>query len=296
VKPAPFRLHRPESVADVVALLAEHGDEAKPLAGGQSLVPLLALRLARSEHLVDLERVAGLGGVEAAHDAVTVGAMVRQADAEHDGDVARLAPLVARALPFIGHFQIRNRGTVGGSLAHADPASELPAVALALDAELTVVGPAGARTVAADRFFVDRWTTALAADELLVGVRFPRWPGPCGFVIDEVARRHGDFAMVGVAGALGLGGDGRVDRARLALFGVAATPVRAPAAEAALVGRSLGDLDADARREIGRLATGELVPPDDVHATAEYRRSAGAVVVARALGRALEEAAHAAHA
>jgi carbon-monoxide dehydrogenase medium subunit len=290
VKPAPFRLHRPESVADVVALLAEHGDDAKPIAGGQSLVPLLALRLARFDHLVDLERVPGLADVRPADGGVEVGAMVRQADAERDPDLARLAPLVTRALPLIGHFQIRNRGTVGGSLAHADPASELPAVALALDADLTVAGPAGRRSVAADGFFVDRWTSALAPDELLVGVRFPAWTGRVGFAVDEVARRHGDFAMVGVAAALGLGDDGRIDRARLALFGVAATPVRAATAEAALLGRPADELTDATRREIGHLATAELAPPDDVHATGEYRRAAGAVVVARALGAALEEA------
>jgi carbon-monoxide dehydrogenase medium subunit len=292
MKPAAFDLHRPEALDDVVALLAEHGDEAKPLAGGQSLVPLLALRLARYGHLVDLERVAGLAGIEDGGDALTIGAMVRQRAAERDERVAQLAPLVHRALPFIGHFQIRNRGTVGGSLAHADAASELPAVALALGADLDAVGPGGPRTVAADEFFTGRWATALAPDELLVRVRFPRWTGRCGFAVDEVARRHGDFAMVGVAVALGLGADGRVDRARLALFGVDATPVRAPAAEAALVGHTPEDLaDPKARQEIGALATDDLDPPEDVHATGEYRRRAGAVVVARSLGRALAEAA-----
>jgi aerobic carbon-monoxide dehydrogenase medium subunit len=291
MKPAPFDLHRPETLDDVVALLAEHGDEAKPLAGGQSLVPLLALRLARYDHLVDLERVAGLAGIEDTGDALAIGAMVRQRTAEHDDRVARLAPLVRRALPLIGHFQIRNRGTVGGSLAHADAASELPAVALALGADLDAVGPGGARTVAADGFFVGRWSTALAPDELLVRVRFPMWPGRCGFAVDEVARRHGDFAMVGVAAALGLAADGRIDRARLALFGVDATPVRARAAEAALGGRTPEELsDPKARREIGEMALVDLDPPEDVHATGDYRRRAGAVVVARALARAAEEA------
>ena len=291
MKPAPFELHRPETVDDVVALLAEHGDEAKPLAGGQSLVPLLALRLARYEHLIDLDRVAALSDVDDTGGALAVGAMVRQRVAERDAAVARLAPLVARALPFIGHFQIRNRGTVGGSIAHADPASELPAAALALGAELEAVGPSGTRTIAVDDFFVDRWTTALAPDELLVRIRFPVWTGRGGFVVDEVARRHGDFAMVGVAVAVGLGDDGRIDRARLALFGVGATPVRARAAEAALLARTPEELTRpSARTEIGELATADLDPPEDVHATGEYRRRAGAVVVARALARALGEA------
>jgi carbon-monoxide dehydrogenase medium subunit len=288
-----LRLHRPESLADAVALLAEHGDDARPLAGGQSLVPLLALRLSRPAHLVDLERVPGLTGIDTdggGEGEVAVGAMARQRDVGADRGVGEAVPLVARAVPLIGHFQIRNRGTVGGSLAHADPAAELAAVALALDAALDVVGPHGPRTVPSDDFFVDRWTTALAPDELLVRIRFPRWARRCGFAIDEVARRHGDFAMVGVACGLGLGADGRIERARVALFGVGATPLRAASTEAALQGRGARDLDVDALRELGALATRDLDPPADVHATGEYRRAAGALIVARALGAALAEA------
>jgi aerobic carbon-monoxide dehydrogenase medium subunit len=291
MKPAPFEYHRPETVADVVALLAEHGDEAKPLAGGQSLVPLLALRLARFGHLVDLNRVAELAGVRPdgngngdGNGAVVVGAMTRQAAVEHE-PVA--PPLLARATPLIGHFQIRNRGTVGGSLAHADPASEYPAVAVALGAELQT----SRRTIPAADFFVGTWTTALAPDELLVGARFPVWTGRCGFAVDEVARRLGDFALVGAAVAIGLGPDGTtVDRAGIGLFGVGSTPLPAGATAKAVAGRIAADLTAADLDELGHLAVDDLDPPDDVHASGRYRRRAGARLVARALAAALEEA------
>ena len=199
MKPAPFRLHRPTTVAEATAVFAEYGDDAKVLAGGQSLVPLLALRLTRFEHLVDLNGVAALRGIEREDGALRVGAMVRQAEAERSDDVATSAPLLHRALPHIGHFQIRNRGTVGGSTAHADPASELPAVASALDAEMEVTGPTGTRTVAARDFFQSMWTTALEPDEILTAIRYPVWESRCGFAVEEFARRSGDFAIAGVA-------------------------------------------------------------------------------------------------
>ncbi len=290
MKPAPFEYHVPSTAADAVSVLAEHGDAAKPLAGGQSLVPLLSLRLARFDHLVDLNRIAELSTVELRDGAVRVGAMVRQERAEHDALIATQAPLLARATPFIGHFQIRNRGTVGGSLAHADPASEYPAVALALDASFEVLNNGGSRVVPAIEFFEGTWTTAIGADELLAAISFPTWTGGCGFAIDEAARRHGDFAMVGAASAIGLDARGAIDRARVALFGVAPTACRATDAEAALVGRLPGELDADALREIGELATRSLDPPTDVHATGHYRRRAGAVLVARTVGAASKEA------
>jgi aerobic carbon-monoxide dehydrogenase medium subunit len=286
VKPAPFEYHAPETVADAVAVLAAHGDEAKPLAGGQSLVPMLALRLARFEHLVDLNRVEELTGLRRRDGTLVVGAMTRQATLERAE--AADVPLLTLAAPLIGHFQIRNRGTVGGSLAHADPASELPAVALALDAELEVATTAATRVVPAAEFFVGNWTTTLEPDELLVAARFPVWPGRCGFAVEEVARRHGDFALTGAATGVALDRDGRVERAAVALFGMASTPLRAPEAEAALLGRAAGELDL---AELGQLAVRDLDPPDDVHASARYRRTVGAHVVARGLARALEAAA-----
>ena len=289
MKPAPFEYHAPESVDDVLGLLAEHGDEAKPLAGGQSLVPMLAMRLTRFEHLVDLNRVPDLAGITRTNGTLTVGATTRQVELERSSEVAAI-PLLGLAAPLIGHFQIRNRGTVGGSIAHADSAAELPAVALALDATLDVAGPSGPRQVAAADFFTGTWETAVEDGELLTAVHFPVWSGRTGFAVDEVARRHGDFALTGVVCGVVIGDSGTIDRAAIALFGMASTPVRAADAEAALVGSASGDVDLT---EIGQLAVRELDPPADIHASSEYRSAVGAYVVERGLARALEEAQHA---
>jgi carbon-monoxide dehydrogenase medium subunit len=268
MKPASFRYHAPDCLADAVEVLAASGPGAKVIAGGQSLVPMMNLRLVAIDDLVDLNSVEGLDAIE-----------------RIDGAVRVAVPLVQRALPLIGHFQIRNRGTIGGSLAHADPSSELPAVALALDAVLEAVGPRGTRRIAASEFFDSTWQTTLADDEILQAVEFPVWSGSCGFAIDEVARRHGDFAIVGAAAAVQLDGD-RVTKAALALFGVGSTAVRAPGAEDALVAAGVGArLD-----DICRLATEGLDPPDDVHATGAYRREVAAVVAQKVFTRAIEEA------
>ncbi|MEO5842628.1 MAG: xanthine dehydrogenase family protein subunit M [Acidimicrobiales bacterium] len=292
MKPAPFDYHAPTTVDDAVSLLAEHGDEAKPLAGGQSLVPLLALRLTRFAHLIDLNEVTSLSSMSREGHDFTIGAMVRQEEVEFATEVATAVPLLARATPLIGHFQIRSRGTVGGSLAHADPASEYPAVALALDAVFDIKGKNRARSVAARDFFVGTWTTCLEPDELLVAVRFPAAGPRVGFSIDEATRRHGDFAMVGCACAVGLDAAGNIDRASVALFGVGSTPIRADAAEQALIGQRGADLGAGALTEIAQLAVRDLDPPNDVHATSSYRRDAGAVLVGRALAKATAEAAN----
>jgi aerobic carbon-monoxide dehydrogenase medium subunit len=285
VKPAPFEMHLPTSVSEVVALLDEHGDLAKPIAGGQSLVPMMSLRLASFEHLIDLNGVSELNQVSVNGDSLRIGAMVRQSTAEHDPQIVKSAPLVAKAIPHIGHFQIRNRGTVGGSIAHADPSSELPAVALALDATIEAVGPNGSREIAAKDFFVSTWETSLIDGEILTGVRFPIWSGKCGFVVEEVARRHGDFALVGVAAAVQVDGS-KVTKAAIALFGVGGTPVRASEAEQALIaGGTSADLDA-----VGNLAAMNLAPSDDVHASGEYRKAVAATIVARAIAKALKEA------
>ncbi len=287
MKPAPFEYHVARSVADAVAVLGEYGDDAKALAGGQSLVPLLALRLARFPHLVDLNRVESLAGISRVDGWLEVGATTRQATVERSAEVSATVPLLARAVPLIGHFQIRNRGTIGGSIAHADPASELPAVALALGAEMVVSAPGGQRTVPASEFFVSTWTTCLGPDELLTTVRFPVWPGRHGAAIEEFSRRSGDFALTGAACAVQLDGADRISRAGIALFAMGSTPIQAGAAEAALTGSLVGDVDAE---EIGRIATADTEPPSDIHAPAAYRRTVGAYMVARALSRALEEA------
>jgi carbon-monoxide dehydrogenase medium subunit len=286
MKPAPFTYESPATLAEAVALLARYGDDAKVLAGGQSLVPMLALRLARFERLIDLDRIADLRTIERTGDHLRVGAMVRQAVAERDAVVAADAPLLARALPHIGHFQIRNRGTIGGSTAHADPAAELPAVALALDAELEIAGPKGTRIVPAASFFVSMWATAIDDGEILAAVRYPSWSERSGFAVREFARRPGDFALAGVACGVTVDGEGTVRRAAIAMFGVGPTPIRATAAEAAITGQPAGG----ALEEIAQIAADATNPSDDLHGTATYRRLLAADLVGRALGAAIEEA------
>jgi carbon-monoxide dehydrogenase medium subunit len=288
MKPAPFDYHRPETATEAVGLLAELGDEAKVLAGGQSLIPMLALRLTVFGHLVDIVRIGALRGIERRNGAVWIGAGTTAAAVEHSADVAVALPLLARATPFVGHFQIRNRGTIGGSLAHADPAAEYPAVAVALDAELEALSPRGTRRIPAGAFFTSLWGTALEPDELLTGVTFPTWSGRCGFAVEEVARRHGDFAIAGAVVAVELDGDDQVRRCGVGLIGLGSTPVRAAGAEAAAIGAAVGDVDAD---EMGRLAVGDLdAVPSDFHGSAAYRTRVGAVVVARAWVAAVGEA------
>ena len=285
MKPSPFTYHAPTSVADAAALLATHGDEAKVLAGGQSLVPLMSLRLASFAHLIDLNTVEGLNTIDRVNGSVRVGATVRQATAEHSALIAKDAPLIAKALPHIGHFQIRNRGTVGGSIAHADPASELPAVTLALDATIEATSAGGTREIAASDFFESTWQTSLAENELLTAVRFPVWGPNSGFAVEEIARRHGDFAICGAACGVTLDGD-RVTHAAIALFGVGSTPVRATTAEQALLAAGANaDLTA-----IGEEAAEPLEPNADIHASRLYRKRVAAVVVRRALTRAILEA------
>ena len=289
MKPPVFEYTAVGSIDEAVAELAQHGDQAKLLAGGQSLVPTLALRLTAFDHLVDLRRVEGIGAIDRSDGRVRIGAGVTQATIEGHPDVATAVPLLARATPLIGHFQIRNRGTIGGSLAHADPAAEYPAVALALDAELEILGPTGARTVAASEFFVGVWSTVLAGDELLTAVSFPVWSsGKSGFAVEELAQRHGDFALAGACVGIGLDPNDRVERCAIGLFGLGPTPVRASAAEAGVAGVAVDDVVAG---DVGRAATEDLRDvPSDVHAPAAYRRQVGAVMVARALRRAVEEA------
>lgn len=292
MKPAPFEYHAPTTPDEVVGLLAGLGDGAKVLAGGQSLVPILALRLTAFDHLVDLRRVDELRGISRSSDgsgSLRIGAATTQAAVERSSEVAAAVPLLARAIPYVGHFQIRNRGTIGGSLAHADPAAELPAVAVALDATVEVLSPSdGVRSVPAGEFFFGMWTTAVGEDELLTAVSFPVWEGRCGFAVEEVARRHGDFALAGACVGVSLSADGSVARCAIGLLGLGPTPVRARAAESLALGVAAGDVAAD---ELGRAACEGLDEvPADVHGSADYRRRLGAVVVARAWRRAVEEA------
>jgi len=280
MKPAPFAYTAPDSVEQVLALLAEHGDEAKIIAGGQSLVPMLAMRLARPAQLVDVTRVAALGGIEERDGYVAFGATTRERDAERSPLVAERLPVLAEALPHIGHLAIRNRGTIGGSIAHADASAELPAVALVTDADLVIRGPGGERVVAADGFFRGHFTTVLGDDECLVEVRVPVTDPAAGWSFQEVARRHGDFALVGSAAMVALGDDGAVAQARICLFGVGDRPVRAGAAEAALVG---APASTDTFSAAAAEAVADLEPAADTHGSSAYRRHLAGVVVRRAL-------------
>jgi carbon-monoxide dehydrogenase medium subunit len=291
VKPAPFVYHRPGSLDEALALLAEHGDEARPLAGGQSLVPAMNFRLAQPARLIDLNAIATLAYVrDAPGGGLRLGAMARQRTVERDARVALRAPLLALALPFIAHPQIRNRGTIGGSLAHNDPAAELPAVMVTLEAQVELSGHGGQRSVPACEFFQGLFATALSAGELLTGIVLPPPGERTGFAFEEVARRHGDFALAGVAAMVGMDarGAGTCDRARVTLFSVGEGPVSAQHAAEALVGRAP---DEAVVREAARVAAARDVdPPGDLHATTAYRRRLVEVLVRRALSRAIAEA------
>lgn len=288
MKPAPFEYRRPETVEEVLALLARYGGEAKLLAGGQSLVPTMNFRLAQPAVLIDLNRVPGLDAIEETIDGLRLGAMARQRAVERSPVVARGAPLLHQALPWIAHPQIRNRGTVGGSLAHADPAAELPAVMLALEATVVARSPEGARRIGAAEFFPGLFATALEPGELLTEIIIPARPAGSGSAFEEVARRHGDFALVGVAAEVVLARDGTCGRVRVALLSVGDGPVLAVHAAQALEQRTP---DAAAIAQAAAAAAAEDIdPPGDIHASAGYRRQLAAVLVRRALTRAVAKA------
>lgn len=287
MKPPPFEYFAPASVKETLDLLREHGDQAKLLAGGQSLVPMLNFRLVRPGALIDLNGVPGLDGIREEQGMLRIGAMTRQRAVERSAVVRERCPLLAEAMPQIGHVQIRNRGTIGGSLVHADPAAELPAVVAALGGDLIVRGAAGERTIAAADFFVGYLTTAVAADELLVAVRLPVAPPRTGYAFLEVSRRHGDFALVGVAATVTLDGNGICTMASVAVTGVGPAPVMAADAVGALVGQRPG---ASAFEEAARRVSAQLDPHGDLHASAEYRKHVGGVLTRRALARASERA------
>jgi len=277
MKPPRFEYAAPQKTDEAVALLSQHGDRAKVLAGGQSLVPLLNFRLARPEVLVDVNRVAELAYVRPLQSGVAIGALTRQHALERAEVIRTKLPIVAEACRLIGHLPIRHRGTLGGSLAHADPASELPAVMVALEAELTVARRGGQRTLPADQFFTGMLTTALAPDELLTEVRVPGLPPRTGGAFIEIARRAGDFALVGIAALVTLDDAGRVTRARLALCGAGPTPIRAREAERVLAGERP---DARTLDEAAEQIAAATDPPSEIHASAAFRKK-----LARHVGR-----------
>lgn len=288
MKPAAFEYVRAHSIDEALAAMAAHAGDAKALAGGQSLVPAMNFRLAQPAVLVDLNRIPGLDHVDASANGLRVGAMTRHRTLERSARVRADAPLVAEAMPHVAHVPIRTRGTLGGSLAHADPAAELPAVMLALDAHLDVRSVRGTRTIAAADFFVGLFATALEADEIVTAITVPPRPAGEGWAFEEVARRHGDFALAGVATVVTLDAGGLVSSARVALCSVHERPVLAEAAARALVGEPPTPQAIAAAADAA--AVEDADPASDIHASAAYRRHLTRVLVRRALSQAVQRA------
>jgi aerobic carbon-monoxide dehydrogenase medium subunit len=284
MKPPPFEYCAVSTVEEALDLLAQHGEEAKILAGGQSLVPLLALRLARPEYLVDINGVEALGTFDQ-NDGLRFGALVRHRTVEKDGAVSDGNPLVAAAARYIGHAAIRNRGTVGGTISHADPAAELPTVLVALDGDVEAASTTGTRTVTASDFFQGFLTTALSPEEMVTAVRFPAWPSRAGWSFREFSRRNGDFAVAGAAVMLSIDERGSIDGARIALSGMSDVPVRASAAEASLIDRVPSR---EAWKEAAASAVADVEPPSDLHGSSAYRKYVAGGLVESALQEAYE--------
>lgn len=281
MKPAPFAWHAPDSTEAALALKAEHGDEARFLAGGQSLIPAMNFRVAQPAMLIDLNRIPSLETLRFEPDGtLLIGATCRYRTIERHPEVARRFPLLMEALAEVAHPQIRSRGTLGGNLAHADPASEMPAVMIALDARFTLCSVRGDREVAARDFFLGPLTTLLASDEMLAGIRIPPAPPRTRTAFREFARRRGDYAMCGVAAVVTTNEAGRCAAARLVFLGAGPTPMAAPRAAAALVGTALDDPDIEA---VATLAQEEVDPLGSVHATPAYQRHLAGVLATRAL-------------
>lgn len=279
MKPAPFDYVQPESIEEACRLLADAGGGATVIAGGQTLMPLLNLRMSQPFILVDINRIAALKGITRTDQATRIGPATVQADALNDATLQERLPALVRALSHVGHYQTRNRGTIGGSVALGEPAAEMPATAVALGAHLEITSASGTRTVPADAFYLGPYMTVLEPEELVTGIVYPDWPKGHIVLFREVAQRPGDFALVGFVGAVAHE-EGRITRAGLAWFGMGPTPIRAREAEAALIGSIVGDIDADA---IAKLALAPTAPFDDHHASAEYRRTVGKRILTRGL-------------
>ncbi|MGB0626448.1 MAG: FAD binding domain-containing protein [Alphaproteobacteria bacterium] len=277
MKPAPFTYHDPTTADEAVALLASHED-AKILAGGQSLMPMLNMRFVVPDHVIDLNRIDGIAGIRDAGDRIEIGAMTRQRDLMRDPVIAAKAPVIAEALNWVGHFQTRNRGTIGGSLCHLDPAAELPCLMALYDAELKVQGPDGGRTIPFAEWPLAYMLPSIGPDELLTGIEVPHWDGNHGYGFVEFARRHGDFAIVAVAALLGVVG-GKITRAAIAIGGADTSPIRLTEAEDALVGAAP---DADAFAAAAEIARG-IDAMSDAYVSTAYRQRLAATLVARAL-------------
>jgi len=285
MKPAPFEYFAPLELQEALDLLERYGDEAKILAGGQSLMPLMNLRLARPGLIIDINRLSSLDTITATPEGgLTIGALTRQRALERSKIVQEQNPILAAAMPLIGHFQIRNRGTIGGSLVHADPAAELPAVSLLLGAEFLLRSKSAVRVVPAAEFFLSYLTTAIRPAELLTEIRLPKWPSGEAWAVQEIARRKGDFALIGVALRAELDAVETVQKAVIVMFGVDSKPLRMERAEAILKGRRISEAFL---RELSGVVAEELQPDSDIHASAAYRKEVGGVLVRRALESAL---------
>ena len=283
MKLPPFEYACPTTISEAIALLASHDGEAKPLAGGQSLLPMLAFRVAAPAVLVDLRKVPELRRIGIADTGVTLGAMVRWRDILDDPQLQTAHPLLVQAVEHIAHYQIRNRGTVGGSLAHADPAAELPAIAVTCDAKIAATGKAGVRVIEAKDFFRGPLTTTLTADEIITEIRFAAWPARRRFGFCEFARRRGDFALAGAAVFYDEDG-GKAANVHVGAMGVSDRPLRLSVVEEALNGNTINEaIIADAEAK----ASAAIDPPDDIHATGAYRKTLFGVMVERALHSAL---------
>lgn len=280
MKLPPLEYACPTSLTEAVALLAAHDGEAKPIAGGQSLMPMLAFRLAAPRLLVDLRKLPDLREIGISPDGVRVGAMVRWRDIEDDARLATAHPLLRAAVAHVAHYQIRNRGTVGGSIAHADPAAEMPGIAVTCDAEIAVTGKSGARVIPAAGFFLGALTTALAPDEIITEIRLPAWPSSRRWGFKEFARRRGDFAMAAAALFYDLEPGGRAVNAHVGIIGVGDRPRRLPEVEAVLNGSTVDEATIARAAE----ATSATVDAqEDIHASAPYRRALAGTMVERAL-------------
>jgi carbon-monoxide dehydrogenase medium subunit len=278
VKPAPFVYYDPQSRADLHDLLARL-ENTKLLAGGQSLVPMLNMRILAPDHVIDLNRMPDMTGIAVGEDHIEIGAMTRQADLQHSREVAEHLPIMVDALHHVGHFQTRSRGTIGGSCCHLDPAAELPALCALYDAEFEVSGPNGARKVAARDWFHGYLQSALADNEVLESTKLPRWPAGTTYGFSEYARRRGDFAIAGAGALAAWRADGTIDRAAIVVFGIASQPIRLRELERAVVGRKL---DAEAIRAAADAAT-RIDAMSDPYVSAAYRRRLAGVMVERAL-------------
>ena len=280
MKPSSFEYLTPKTVKETIGLLEQYGDEIKVLAGGQSLVPMLNFRVARPKFLVDINGIRELEYIREERGELVIGALTREWAVEKSPLVREKCPILPKAISYIGHLPIRTRGTIGGSLVHADPSAELPIMACALEAKMKIVGPAGERVLRAEEFFMTYLTSAMEAAEILVEVRIPVFAAQTGWSFMELSRRHGDFAIVAVASMLTMGEKGVCQKAKIALGGVAPTPIRARAAEDLLTGKLITEA---LMAEAGIKAAEATDPESDYHASAEYRKDMARVYTVRSL-------------